>query len=259
VIWIVQAKLRVGRWPVKARQLESLAVETADIDADSQPRWTAKGRATRAQIVETAAELMYERGVAATSTQDVLRAARVSNSQLYHYFDDKEDLTRAVVDHQIMRVLGLQETLLAGLDSFVALQEWRDAVVAFAETRPAGGGCPIGSLAGELADVDERARLALAEGFARWETIIGTGLMAMRDSGELRPDADVEMLALAVLTALQGGLLLTQTRRDPTPLAVGLDGAIAYVRTFAVSSRQPAGGAMDRGSFQIGDGRPGTP
>jgi TetR/AcrR family transcriptional repressor of nem operon len=195
--------------------------------------WTAKGRATRARIVETTADLMYERGVANTSTQDILRAAEVSNAQLYHYFNDKDDLTRSVVAYQIERVLGRQETLLTGLDSFAALEGWRDALVALASRRDGKGGCPIGSLASELADLDESAREALAAGFERWETAIRNGLATMRDRGELRPEADPDRLALATLAALQGGLLLTQTRRNATPLATGLDAAIAHIRAYS--------------------------
>ena len=176
---------------------------------------------------------MYERGVTNTSTEDVLKAAEVSNSQLYHYFADKDDLTRAVIAHQIERVLSGQETVLAGLDSFAALQGWRDMLVSVASRRGGRGGCPIGSLASELADRDEGARQALAVGFARWEAAIRDGLSAMRDRGELRAEADPEQLALATLAALQGGLLLAQTRRDATPLATGLDAAIAHIRTHA--------------------------
>lgn len=195
--------------------------------------WTAKGRATRARIVEVASTLMHERGVANTSTEDILKAAEVSNSQLYHYFDDKDDLTRAVIAYQIERVLRPQEELLTGLDSFAALEGWRDTLVSFASQRRGRGGCPIGSLASELADLDEGARQALAAGFARWETAIRDGLEVMRDRGELRADTNPSELALATLTALQGGLLLTQTRRDATPLATGLDAAIANIRTYA--------------------------
>lgn len=206
---------------------------TTGTDDQTEERWTTKGRATRAHVVAVAAELMYERGVAATSTQDILGAAKVSNSQLYHYFADKDDLTRAVVAFQVEWVLERQESMLADLDSFAALEGWRDALVAFTSSRRGKGGCPIGSLASELADLDEPARQALADGFARWESAIRAGLSAMRDRGELRPDADPGTLALATLAALQGGLLLTQTRRDVAPLAAGLDAAIAYIRTFA--------------------------
>jgi TetR/AcrR family transcriptional repressor of nem operon len=208
-------------------------MSTAETSTGEQERWTSKGQARRGQIVESAAALMYEHGVANTSTQDILKAAQVSNSQLYHYFEDKDDLTRAVVAYQVQRVVGFQETLLARLDSFAALEGWRDAAVSLASRRGGRGGCPMGSLACELADVDETARRALVAGFDRWETAIRDGLATMRDRGELRGDADPSELALATLTALQGGLLLSQTRRDATPLAVGLDVAIAHIRTYA--------------------------
>ena len=196
-------------------------------------RLTAKGRATRARIVEAAATLMYEHGVVNTSTEEILNAARVSNSQLYHYFADKDDLTRAVVAYQVERVVGYQESVLAALDSFAALEGWRDAAVSMALRRRGRGGCPVGSLASELADLDEDARRTLCVGFERWETAIRDGLATMRDRGELRADTDPGELALATLAALQGGLLLTQTRRDATPLATGLDAVIAHIRTYA--------------------------
>ena len=41
------------------------------------------------------------------------------------------------------------------------------------------GGCPIGSLAGEIAECDETAREDIAAGFARWESAIGEGIRAM--------------------------------------------------------------------------------
>src|SRR3712207_5595474 len=91
---------------------------------------TAKGEATRARIVAAAAGLMYERGVAGTSTEDVLAAAGVTSpSQLYHYFGDKRSLVRAVIQYQTELMLAFQTPLLSRLDSFEALETWRDAVV----------------------------------------------------------------------------------------------------------------------------------
>ncbi len=55
----------------------------------------------------------------------------------------------------------------------------------------------------------------------------------MRERGELRPDADPDGLALALLAAVQGGLLLNQTRRDATPLEAAMDAMITYIRGFA--------------------------
>ncbi len=194
---------------------------------------TAKGRATRARIIERAAVLMYRDGVAATSTEAILKAAGVSNSQLYHYFADKGDLTHAVIAHQIERVVGRNEELLAEMDSLAVLEGWRDALVEFASRREGQGGCPIGSLASELADVDEPSRTLLLAGMERWRAAIRVGLTNAKARGELRVDADPDHLALASLAALQGGALLTQASRDAAPLKAGLDAAIGYIRSFA--------------------------
>ncbi|PRY46891.1 TetR/AcrR family transcriptional regulator [Umezawaea tangerina] len=199
----------------------------------TEVRLTRKGQATRDRIVAAASELMFERGVAGTSTDDVRAAAGVSTSQIYHYFSDKRTLVLAVIAHQTEAVLTTQEPLLSTLDSLEALRAWRDFLVALQQGYGCRGGCPIGSLGSELADVDDEARQAVATGYTRWETSIRAGLHAMRDRGDLRPDADPDRLALATLTALQGGLLLTQVRRDTVALEAALDSMIDHIGSFA--------------------------
>ena len=66
---------------------------------------TAKGRRTRAAIVDAAASMMYDHGVAGTTLDDVLAASETGKSQLYHYFSDKSDLVEAVIARQLERVL----------------------------------------------------------------------------------------------------------------------------------------------------------
>jgi AcrR family transcriptional regulator len=196
-------------------------------------KFTAKGTRTRSRIIEAAAELVFARGVARTGIEDVQLRAGVSASQLYHYFTDKDDLIRAVIAHQTDGILAAQRPVLDELDSFDALQRWRDVLIDLQEQRHCVGGCPIGSIAAELADNDPRARADLVDSFERWEAPIRAGLARMRDQGDLRPDTDTDALALALLTTLQGGLLLTQTRRNTTPLRAGLDAVLAHIRTHA--------------------------
>ncbi|HEX2419525.1 MAG TPA: TetR/AcrR family transcriptional regulator [Micromonosporaceae bacterium] len=211
------------------RQLLSV-VNLGVVDALRNQRLTAKGRATRDRIVASAAGLMFERGVAGTSTDDVRASAGVSASQIYHYFDDKKALVRAVIAYQTEAVLGFQVPMLSRLDSVEALQAWRDQIVEMQRQMGCQGGCPIGSLASELADLDADARTDLADAFGLWETAIRDGLRAMRARGDLRSDVDPDRLALAILAALQGGLLLTKTRRDTGPLEAALDIMLDHVR-----------------------------
>ena len=87
-----------------------------------QRRLTPKGRATRDRIVSAAAELMHEHGVAGTSLGDVQKAAGVGASQVYHYFEDKQSLIRAVIAHNAEAVLGAMRPQLGRLDSVEALR-----------------------------------------------------------------------------------------------------------------------------------------
>jgi TetR/AcrR family transcriptional repressor of nem operon len=204
-----------------------------DIAPATGRKFTAKGLATRARIISAAAELVFAHGVARTGMEDVQQRAGVSASQLYHYFTDKNDLIRAVIAHQTDGILAAQQPVLYELDSFAALDQWRDLLVDLQEQRHCVGGCPIGSIASELADDDPHARAQLAGSFERWESPIRAGLARMRTRGDLRPDTDTDTLALALFAALQGGLLLTQTRRDTASLRAGLDSVLAYIRTHA--------------------------
>jgi AcrR family transcriptional regulator len=198
--------------------------------------------------VATAAGLMFKKGVAGTSTEDVQQAAGVSASQLYHYFGDKQALVRAVIAYQTEAVLSAQQPLLSRLDSLEALQAWRDQAVEIQRGLNCEGGCPIGSLGSELAETDPVSRADVAAGLARWESAIREGLQAMHARGELRRDADPARLAAGLLAAMQGGLLLTQLRRDTAPLEAALDLGLDHVRsltprrhTRAQASTAPAG------------------
>jgi hypothetical protein len=99
--------------------------------------------------------------------------------------------------------------------------------------RHAVGGCPIGSLVGQLAEHDADARAAIAAGFERWEAHLRDGLTRMKTRGKLREDADPAALATATMASLQGGLLLTQVRRDPRQLRIALNAARANLRLAA--------------------------
>ncbi|GAA1533581.1 TetR/AcrR family transcriptional regulator [Kribbella lupini] len=196
-------------------------------------RLTRKGQATKQRIVRTAAGLIAERGVAGTSIENVRTAAGVSGSQMTHYFRDKRSLVQAVVGLQADAVVHSTE-----LDSFDALREWAKTQVQRQVDNGCAGGCRFGSLASELAESDPATRRALAGGFDRWEVALRDGLQAMRDRGELRPDAEPDRLATSLLGALQGGVLLTQTHRDPRPLEVTLDAMLTHVESYAVRRGQ---------------------
>ncbi|MGB8389791.1 TetR/AcrR family transcriptional regulator [Mycobacterium sp.] len=190
---------------------------------------TAKGRATRDRIVAAASELMLERGVARTTIEDIQQTAAISTSQMYHYFADKNDLVAAVIDFQTDRVLGVQHLGLDRIDSIADLYRWRDIMVDLVRGLGCAGGCPIGSMANELSESDPVARARLARSFALWENMIYDSLVAIAARGELAEGTDIDRVALAMLAGIQGGLLLSQVRRDTAPLEAAVDTMIEHL------------------------------
>jgi TetR/AcrR family transcriptional regulator, transcriptional repressor for nem operon len=211
-------------------------VNQPEIAVEREPT-TSRGVATRQRILDAACDLVFERGAMAVTLDDVLAATGTSKSQLYHYFADRTDLIRAVVARQGERVLDQQRLALGDLDGWEAFSRWRAFVVGVVEGLGGRGGCPVGSLADEMAEVDEQARIEAARVFERWQALLADTLRAMVAGGQLQPGADVDRLALATLASLQGGLLLAKTTRTTAPLEAALDAAIAHLRAFAV---QPA-------------------
>ena len=194
-------------------------------DARDRPKLTPKGQRTRTRIVEAAARLMHQRSVAGTTLEDVKAAAEVSGSQLYHYFPDKDDLVQAVIDHQARTIAGNQRQ--ADLGSPDGLRAWRDTVIAEAKSSNGKGGCPLGSLAGQLAETDPRARALIAAGFEQWSAAISDGLRRLQAAGRLPAGIDADDFAITLLAALQGGLLLAQVRQDIRPLETAVDTLLA--------------------------------
>jgi AcrR family transcriptional regulator len=171
--------------------------------------------------------LIYERGVAATTIDDVKASADVSGSQLYHYFADKDELVQAVINHQADVIVGNQRRI--DLSSAEGLKAWRSMIITHAKSVKAKGGCPLGSLGGQLAESDPEGRALVAAGFERWSEAISEGLRALHAAGRLSDDIDPDDLATTLLAAIQGGLLLAQVRRSSRPLEIALDTLLALV------------------------------
>ena len=207
-----------------------------DVEEDTKPekpQLTAKGQATRQKIVQAAADLICHRGIAGVSIEDIQRAANVGASQLYHYFSSKQELVHSAIDLHTQAILDGQQPFLINLRSFEALQAWGSLLVALQKKGKNPLGLVVTSMVGELSGSDPEARLKVSDGFDRWERQITEGLTTMRAGGILRPEADPQRLGLALMAAIQGGLLLAQARDDTTPLEVAFSTMFQHIRSFA--------------------------
>jgi TetR/AcrR family transcriptional repressor of nem operon len=206
---------------------------TTTADPRNGRRLTARGAKTRARIVDAATDLIYIRGVGDTTLDDVLAASGASKSQLYHHFDGKEALVRAVVDHVGERVIERERESLGNVSTIRGLRRWRDKLVQTNALRHGAYGCALGSLASEVSDHDELARQALSQLFTEWQELLEGVLQRLQDRGELPPEISIAQLATGLMAAVQGGYLLAQTERDVTPMATSIDMALAHIESLS--------------------------
>jgi TetR/AcrR family transcriptional regulator, transcriptional repressor for nem operon len=183
---------------------------------------TAKGRATVARVLDAACELFARQGIRATTLDQIGALSRTGRGQLYLYFAGKPDLVAAVVAQQVQRVLDAQQPLLGSMGTAADVREWcATAARQYSVDDPIR--CPLGSVVHELGERDGPARAALAEGFDRWRVQLAKGLRRVEQRGELVAGADPDAIAVALLAAYEGGVLLAGAAHDPAQLRIVLD------------------------------------
>ncbi|MFI5613133.1 TetR/AcrR family transcriptional regulator [Amycolatopsis sp. NPDC051903] len=188
------------------------------------PRLTPKGQATRARIVEAAAELVAERGAHGTSNEQLRARAGVSGSQLTHYFPDKAGWVRAALAWRAGPALAAHRRAQPGQPRPAA---------ELGRARPARR---VRRARGELAKSELDGHDEGRAGFDRWTELFRGGFQAMRDRGELAPGADPGHLARVLLAADQSASLLARATGDAT-----LHGALTQLTTFAEPREEPRG------------------
>jgi TetR/AcrR family transcriptional repressor of nem operon len=169
------------------------------------------------QILDAATRLMHVRGYHRTALDDVLRESGAGKGNFYHYFPSKEALGHAILDRLVQ---GLNDHALAPVFGDVTrppleqIGAFLDHVVATQRARNCVGGCPLGNLAVELADVHEGFRARLASVFDGWRACLAAALERARRDGTLDAALDPDRLARFLVAGLEGAILLTKVQKD---------------------------------------------
>ncbi|MFE5219964.1 MULTISPECIES: TetR/AcrR family transcriptional regulator [unclassified Streptomyces] len=193
---------------------------------------TTKGRATRSRIVEGAAEVLREKGVATATLEDVMARTSTSKSQLFHYFPaGKDELLLAVARFEADQVIEDQQPELGRLDSWEAWERWRDVVVERYEAQ--GDTCPLGSLFLQVGRSTPGARAIVIELMRRWQEGLAAGIRSLQATGRLPAGVDVDARAAALLAAVQGGVSILLSTGRSTHLRAALDQGIEDLRRAA--------------------------
>jgi AcrR family transcriptional regulator len=170
---------------------------------------------TRERVLDTSARIFRQQGYAATGLKQIVSEGRAPFGSLYHFFPGGkqqigvEALTRAGERYErlVDRVFERSKNPAAA-----ALAWFELAAEALAQSDYAEG-CPIGTVAAEVASTNEALRLVCAEMFESWQTRLTVELIG---DGVSRRDA--KELASFALSALEGAYVLSRVARNIQPL-----------------------------------------
>ena len=197
---------------------------------------TPKGQATRARIVEGAAEVVRDLGVGMATLDDIRARTGTSKSQLFHYFPGGKDaLLLAVAQYEAGRVLEDQQPHLGRLDSWHAWRAWRDAVVERYELQ--GDFCPLGPLYQHIGRSTPGAQAIVTELMREWQESLAAGIRAMQRNGHLPLSLNVDEAAAALLAGIQGGVSIMLSTGQSTHLRAALDWWIARLHAASGVAR----------------------
>jgi len=168
---------------------------------EKKPRWARRKDARPDEIIAAALDLFVERGFAATRLDDVASRAGVSKGTLYLYFENKEDLFKAVVRGSILPVLQHGEVLVenfAGSSSELLTQLVRGWWDMGGSTKIAGIPKLVIAEAGNFPDL---AKFYYDEVILRAHTMFRRVLKRGADAGEFR-EVDVDHMVHVALAPL---------------------------------------------------------
>jgi len=181
---------------------------------------TSKGEKTRRRIVGHATLLMYEKGYAKTTIDDVIAAAGVTKGSFYFHFSSKEELGYAVIENASDHILGsLKRTLdRPELTPYERIEAMLAEIQGIVEAADCSRGCIIGNLALETSNINDGFRERIAKAFRDWSGLIASELEKMNEVGELPSDFDCAAYADFAISALEGGIMISKVTHDPTPM-----------------------------------------
>lgn len=165
------------------------------------------GRPLRQELIDAACAMIQAVGVNAFSYGDLAKQLDISAPSIHHHFQTKADLVGEVTAQYRQDFAANREAI----NDAQASQRIRSYAALFAETSAQELMCICGSVAGDWATVSASARTEVVHFFDEQVEWLTEQLDAGVASKELRFSGEAREIAIAILAALEGALLLARS------------------------------------------------
>ncbi|SEG90217.1 transcriptional regulator, TetR family [Actinacidiphila yanglinensis] len=198
---------------------------------------------TAERLIESAQQLLWERGYVGTSPKAIQELAGAGQGSMYHHFKGKPDLAATAMRRSAAELRAQADALLDEGDTALA----RVGTYLLRERDPLRG-CRVGRMAMDpdviaSGTLREPVRDTFAWLRERLAGIVADGVA----SGELRPGIDPRDTAAALAAVVQGGYVLARAAGDREPFDQAVRGALGLLEAASTGHAAPAAPAGQDG------------
>lgn len=170
---------------------------------------------TRERILETTAALLQRHGFHGTSLKTVLEESGTPRGSLYYYFPGgKEQLVLEAMREQIEEATRILEELMAGgSDPAGGVRAYIESAAEMVEDSGYAFGCPVAPIVLDLVSEPSALAAACRRALTDWQRVLRDGF----EAAGIAP-ARAASLAVTVVSALEGALILARSQRTTEPL-----------------------------------------
>jgi TetR/AcrR family fatty acid metabolism transcriptional regulator len=169
-------------------------------------------QATRAKLLEAATCVLARSGFERATLDEIVREAGFSKGAFYVHFESKDDLFWAMLEERISH----QQEAFRGAVDYGKSMDHNVRMILSAVFGLLGDDALWGSLFMEFhahAARNEQVRQRLGSMYEGWRQLIVDILSVSRDTGRMRSDADVELMATVLVATVEGSII--QSRVSP--------------------------------------------
>ena len=176
---------------------------------------------TKEKIIQSGIEVLLEKGYNGAGLKEILDAAGVPKGSFYHFFKNKEAFAKEALTHYSDGFKPvLQQFLIDSKKSPIQRIELFFAAMTelFDTEKNCKGGCLVGNIAQELADINDPLRTQVLQIMESWREYFVTCLDQAKKNNELANNTDSTQLAEFILNSWEGALLKMKVVGNVEPL-----------------------------------------
>lgn len=170
---------------------------------------------TREDILNSVFDTIHVKGLTGTGLGELFRVSGASSGSFYNYFRSKQDLGHALIDFEWSQLeLNILIPALQQANNPIDRLLWIiDHLEAKQLESPECAGCILGNFIVDLVEQDPSFRTHLQDIFNLWQNAIADILR--QGKPQLKSDVDPDLLAEAIITSLEGAMLMGKLYRTP--------------------------------------------